>query len=82
MSDLDKLQALSKRTEELAQEIRYNTQMLKSLDTARVRVNLDSEYFSGLFDFGEDITEYIRERVRERLTERLERAKQQAKELV
>ena len=82
MSVSKQLEDISKRANDLAKKIYHNERLLELLDGARVRVSLETEYFSGLFDFGPEITEWIRNRIREQLTEKLDLARRQAKELM
>ena len=78
----DKLQSLSERAEALSKDIRHNERLLELLDEAKVSVHIATEYFSGNFDFGADITEWVRERARERLIEKLDQARKAAQELM
>ena len=82
MSDIQKLEKLAERAQAIAKEIHHNKRMLEILDQAKVGVNIQTEYFSGNFDFSPELTEWIRERIREQLTERLGRARMKAQELM
>ena len=79
---LERLTSLEEATKSVRADIARDTRLLEVLDEARLRVSLDTEYFSGLYEFGAEVTEYIRGLVRERLVAQLEQAKALAEGLL